>query len=354
MERETIEEEGRDYQSFLTAWGAVLWVPQKHVSSTIADGEHVFGHSLGHFPSVIHCHGGACPWNSPSNCVGSPHIQMAMPFIWGGGYRISYSYQRAYLSEVKRGEVPHRPQRELPGGLLPGLDLVQVTRQRYFEAHHPTFDQEGSHDLSGLFWEMITSANLLDSELYEIQEFWTRQKDLQYAHHVMKSTLKGLWFFHLMFPPELPKVMGLKGIHHPDALCCHVGLSYCPWCGKKGQNKGTVVNHLWTTCYKLGLVCSRCLHFPLITSEAIWHHGQVCKHPGMEEEDGRPGNDDSSSSDWYAPNCPTHHTNYVPNYKHPGMEEEDRMPGRDDLSSPDWFSPSCPLHPQHPPYQLHV
>ena len=35
-------------------------------------------------------------------------------------------------------------------------DLVWVTRQRYFEAHHPTFDEEGSHNLSGLFWEMIT------------------------------------------------------------------------------------------------------------------------------------------------------------------------------------------------------
>ena len=126
-------------------------------------------------------------------------------------------------------------------------DLVQVTRQRYFEAHHPTFDQEGFHDLSGLFWDMITSVNLLDSEIYEIQEVWTRQKDLWYIHWVMKSSPKGLQFFHLVSPSELPKVMGLKRIHHPDALHHNTGLPYCPWCGKEGQNKGTVVNHLQTS-----------------------------------------------------------------------------------------------------------
>ena len=38
--------------------------------------------------------------------------------------------------------------------------------------------------------------------------------------------------------------MGLMGIHNPDALCHFGGVSYCPWCGKEGQNKGTMVNHL--------------------------------------------------------------------------------------------------------------
>ena len=44
---------------------------------------------------------------------------MAMPFLWGGGYRTSYSYWRAYSSKVKRGEVPCRAQRKPAGGLLP-------------------------------------------------------------------------------------------------------------------------------------------------------------------------------------------------------------------------------------------
>ena len=73
--------------------------------------------------------------------------------------------------------------------------------------------------------------------------------------------------------------MGLKRVHPPDALCCFAWLTFCPLCGKEGQNKGTVVNHLQTMHYKLGLVCSGCLHFPMITSEAIWHHGWGCQQP---------------------------------------------------------------------------
>ena len=88
---------------------------------------------------------------------------------------------------------------------------------------------------------------------------------------------------------ELPKVMGLKGVNHPDALHHFARLTFCPWCGKKGQNKGTMINHLWTTYYKLGLVCNQCLYCPSITLEALWHHGQGCKQSkgsGIEEEDG--------------------------------------------------------------------
>ena len=154
---------------------------------------------------------------------------------------------------------------------------------------------------------MITSANLLESEIYEIQEVWTRWKDHRYAYHALRSSPQGSSIFLPCVPPlESLKVMGLKGIHHCNAPCCHAGLWYCPWCGKVGQNEGTVVNHLWTTHYKLGLICSRCLHFPLTTSKAIWHHGQNCKHSDTKEEDGRPSDDDSSMSDWFTPSCPLH------------------------------------------------
>ena len=219
------------------------------------------------------------------------------PFIWGGGYRTSYSYQRAYSSKEKRGKFLTGLKENCQEAFCQDSNLVWVTRQRYCEANCPTFDQKGSHDLSGLFQEMVTCTNLLDSEIYEIQEVWTGQKDLQYTNDALKSLPKGLQFFHPVSSLELPKVMGLKGIHHPNALCHHVGLSYYPWCGNEGQNEGTIVNHLQTMHYKLGLVCSRCLHFPMITSDAIWCHIPGCKHLGMEQEDGRPGNDDLSSSD---------------------------------------------------------
>ena len=41
--------------------------------------------------------------------------------------------------------------------------------------------------------------------------------------------------------------------------------------------------------YKLGLVCKKCLYYPSLTLEAIWHHDQSCKQPkgsDTKEEDG--------------------------------------------------------------------
>ena len=59
-------------------------------------------------------------------------------------------------------------------------------------------------------------------------------------------------FFHPVSPSESSKVMGLKGIHHPDALHCFTGLTFCPWCGREGQNVGTMINHLWDNALQVG------------------------------------------------------------------------------------------------------
>ena len=106
-----------------------------------------------------------------------------------------------------------------------------------------------------IFWSMIKSASLLHSKIYETQETWTGQCELQYANYTLKTLAKGLKFFCPVSLSESPKVMGLTAIHHPDALHCFNGVTHCLWCGKEGQNEGTIVNHLWTTHYKLGLVC---------------------------------------------------------------------------------------------------
>ena len=92
--------------------------------------------------------------------------------------------------------------------------------------------------------------------------------------------------------------MGLTGIHDLDALHLFAGVTFCSWCRKEGKNEGTVVNHLQTMHYKMGLVCNKCLHFATVTSEAIQHHGWGCKQPkgsDAKEEDGGPK--DISSSD---------------------------------------------------------
>ena len=87
-----------------------------------------------------------------------------------------------------------------------------------------------------------------------------------------------------MVPPsESPKVMGLMAIHNLDTLCHCNGMTHCPWCGKEGQNEGTVINHLWTVHYKLGLVCSKCYNYPSASSDTLCCQSQQNCQPSGEE-----------------------------------------------------------------------
>ena len=144
--------------------------------------------------------------------------------------------------------------------------LVRKTREEYFRSHCPNFNNENSCDLMDVFQCMTEVADLLGSEIY-----WDYRKHGQGGMSCSKlimclrTLLKGLKFFRAVSPSESPKVMGLTGIHDPDALChASVVLTHCPWCRKEGQNWGHHhVNHLWTIHYKLGLVCEKCFQLPI-------------------------------------------------------------------------------------------
>ena len=84
---------------------------------------------------------------------------------------------------------------------------------------------------------------------------------------------KGLRFLRVVPATESPKIMGLKGIHDPDALWHFAGCTYCPWCGKEGQNEGTMVNHLRTVHYRLGIVCNLCYGCPTVTLDTLHQQG---------------------------------------------------------------------------------
>ena len=131
---------------------------------------------------------------------------------------------------------------------------------------------------------MISHVCLLDSEIYEIQEAWTGWDNLWYANNALRTSAKGLQFFCPMSPLEFPKFMGLTGVHNPNTLHHFASITFCSWWRKEGQNKGTIIKHLWTMHYNLKLVYEKCLHCPSITSEGIWHHGQSCKWPKGKTE----------------------------------------------------------------------
>ena len=98
-------------------------------------------------------------------------------------------------------------------------------------------------------------------------------EDMKHGNYVLQSLPKGLKFLRVVSAKESPKVMGLEGIHDSDALWHFAGFTYCPWCRKIGQNKGTIVNHLRTIHYKLGLICNQCYGCPTVMLDTLCQHG---------------------------------------------------------------------------------
>ena len=142
-------------------------------------------------------------------------------------------------------------------------------RLHFFSKHSYTFNQDRNCDLSGIFKKLAVSASLLGTNIHEIEASWTGLEELKQANYTLWYLPKGLKFLRV----ESPKVMGLVGIHDPDALWDFASFTYCPWCGKGGQNKGMVVNHLRTTHYRLGLVRDKCHRCPTTTCDTLCHHG---------------------------------------------------------------------------------
>ena len=135
-----------------------------------------------------------------------------------------------------------------------------------------------SHAVEVVFKELAESTSLLGEAIHKIQLLWTGPEELKQANYALQSLPKGLRFLRAVPTTESPKVMGLMGIHDPNAIWHYAGYTYCPWCGKEGQNEGTVVNHLRTTHYRLGLVSNWCFGCPTVMLDSLHQHGhQNCQ-----------------------------------------------------------------------------
>ena len=163
---------------------------------------------------------------------------------------------------------------------------MKEARKEYFSKHSYNFTMEGTHNISEVFKQIAESTELLGTSIYEIQALWTGPDKLRQANYALRSLPKGLMFLHALPPSESPKVMGLVEIHDLNALHHFNGMTHCPWCGKEGQNEGTVVNHLQMVHYRLGLVCNKCNKWPSTSSDTLCHHGwQNCQQPGEKIPD---------------------------------------------------------------------
>ena len=108
-----------------------------------------------------------------------------------------------------------------------------------------------------------------------------RARQVVAANYTLGTLPKGLKFLRVVPPSESPKVMGLMGIHDPDALCHFNGMTHCPWCGKEGQNEGTVINHLQTVHYRLSLMYKKCSSYLSTSLDTLCCHGwQNCQPLG--------------------------------------------------------------------------
>ena len=117
-------------------------------------------------------------------------------------------------------------------------DLVKEARKKYFSKHSYNFTMEGTHDLLEVFRQMAESAELLGTSIYQIQALWTGLVELRQANYALRSLPKGLKFLHAVPLSESPKVMGLVGIHDPDALCHFNSITHCPWCRRRARMRG--------------------------------------------------------------------------------------------------------------------
>ena len=115
-------------------------------------------------------------------------------------------------------------------------DIIKEARFHFFSKHSCNWANDGNNDLSNVFKGLAESTHLLGEAIYEIQLSWTRTEELKQANYALESLPKGLRFLRVVSIMESPKVMGLMGIHDPNALQCYTGYTYCLWCGKEGQN----------------------------------------------------------------------------------------------------------------------
>ena len=150
---------------------------------------------------------------------------------------------------------------------------IKEARECYFATHPWDWACSNMDDLSDIFRELAQGAGLLGKFIHEIQVSWNGLEELKHANYILRSLPKGLKFLRVVSAKESPKIMGLKGIHDSNALQCFASYTYCLWCSKDGQNEGTIINHLRTVHYKLGLICDQCFGCPTVTLDTLCQHG---------------------------------------------------------------------------------
>ena len=200
-------------------------------------------------------------WHSSPDAQGDTSIDESFPMALQEG-----------LSNSKRGKTTGWSSSLKPShadAFSQDSSPIKEARERYFNTHPWDWACSNTDDLSDIFRELAQGTGLLGEFIHEIQVSWNGPEELKHTNYILRSLPKGLKFLRVVSAKESPKIMGLKDIHDSDALWCFASYTYCPWCGKDGQNEGTFVNHLRTVHYKLGLICDQCFGCATVTSDTL-------------------------------------------------------------------------------------
>ena len=265
LEEQALAEENKSHQDFLFTHQAVLWYALQSLKENLHSSYHVL---LGQLSSSLRSIPFArapqaeeqppvntpsrpeykqSPWpkrhNSLPDAQGETSIDENSPMVLQEGLSSSKRVKTAdWSSSLKPSHVDAFSWDSSP---------MKEARSHYFVTHPWDWVHGNTEDLSDNFRELTQGAGLLGESIHEIQLSWNGLEELKHANYALWSLPKGLKFLRTVSTKESPKVMGLKGIHDPNALQCFASYTYCPWCRKDGQNEGTIVNHLWTVHYSL-------------------------------------------------------------------------------------------------------
>ena len=292
LQEQAIREESKSHHDFLSACQAILCHAPQPIRENLTTSYHVLlGQSPPSPPS-------APPTRAPPVGEQPPMAASPKPVSKWSPWQKRWHLSPELLGSMSIDETSPRAMQEGPSSskrwetplwfasLKPSrveafsqdFNIIKEARSCFFSNHSFNWVNDSTNDLYDVFQELAESVSLLGEVVYEIQLSWTRPEELKQANYALQSLPKGLRFLRVVPTKESPKVMGLMGIHDPKALQHYTGYTYCPWCGKEGQNEGTVINHLRTTHCRLGLMCNWCFGCPTVMSDSLhWHGHQNCQ-----------------------------------------------------------------------------
>ena len=247
LERWALDMENKSHQDFLLAHQAILCHAPQSLKENLHSSYHILlGQSSSSFRCILSARAPQTDGQPPATTSPKPEpIWSPLPKRWHsstdaqGNTSVDKDFTMASqegLSSSKIGKMV-----DWFSSLSPShvdafswdSSLVKEARACYFTTLPWDWAHGNMDDLSEIFKGAGTRCWLAGGvHSHELQWSWDGPEDLKHGNYVLQSLPKGLKFLRAVSAQESPKVMGLKGIHDPNALWHFTSYTYCPWCRK--------------------------------------------------------------------------------------------------------------------------